>query len=146
MKFNWGHGVTIGFALFVVYILSFVYRSYNQNIDLVAEVYYAQEVAFQDRIDETANAEQFKEDLLVTRTDGYIEFTFPQAVTSSIKSGEIHFFRPSDKAMDIKLPLELNDSGMVRVPTQILSQGRYQVKFSWNANDKAFYLSKDVVI
>lgn len=146
MKFNWGHGVTIGFSLFVVYILSFVYRSYNQNIDLVAEDYYAQEVAFQGRIDETANAEQFKDDLLVSRTDGFIEFTFPAEVATSATTGQIHFFRPSDKAMDIKIPFELDDSGMVRVPTQILNQGRYQVKFSWNTDDKAYFLSKDIVI
>ena len=138
--------MTIGFSLFVVYILSFVYRSYTQNIDLVAEDYYAQEVAFQDRIDETANAEQFKKDLVVSRTDGFIEFIFPTEVTSAVTSGQIHFFRPSDKAMDIKIPFELNDSGVVRVPTQILNQGRYQVKFSWNTEDKSYFLSKDIVI
>lgn len=143
---NWGHGVTIGFALFVVYILSFVYRSYNQNIDLVSEDYYAQEVAFQGRIDESANAEHLADEVTISRPEGFIEFGFPSEVTNSITSGEIHFFRPSDKAMDIKVPLQLNDSGKVRVPVQVLKQGRYQVKFSWNTEDKAYYLAKDIVI
>ncbi len=138
--------MTIGFSLFVVYILSFVYRSYNQNIDLVAEDYYAQEVAFQDRIDETANAEHLNDEVIVSRSEGFIEFTFPAEVISSIIDGEVHFFRPSDQAMDIKIPLELDDLGSVKVPTQILSQGRYQVKFSWNTEDKAYFLSKDIVI
>ena len=56
MKFTIGHAITIVFISFTVYILSFVYRSFTNEVDLVAEDYYAQEIAYQDRIDHIANA------------------------------------------------------------------------------------------
>lgn len=146
MKFTWGHGVAIGFTLFVVYILSFVYRSFNQNIDLVAEDYYAQEVVYQDRIDETENAKMYADLISVVKSQEQVVLEFPAEFRTNGFEGEVHFFRPSDKSLDLKFPLELNDDSQVNFPSQLFKTGRYEVKIHWMMNDTKFYLSKQVYL
>lgn len=146
MKFNWGHGVTIGFTLFVIYILSFVYRSFNENIDLVAEDYYAQEVVFQDRIDETQNAKIYADLISATKIDAQVILEFPKEFQTNGFEGEVHFFRPSDKSLDLKFPLELNDDAQVMFPSQLFKTGRYEVKIHWSMGGENFYLAKQVCL
>ena len=146
MKFTWGHGITIGFTLFVVYILSFVYRSFNENIDLVAEDYYAQEVVFQDRIDETQNAKIYADLISATKLETEVVLEFPKEFQENDFEGEVHFFRPSDKSLDPKFPLRLDDSAQVTFPSQLFKEGRYEVKIHWSMEGRNFYLAKQVYL
>ena len=146
MKFTWGHGITIGFTLFVVYILSFVYRSFNENIDLVAEDYYAQEVVFQDRIDETQNAKIYADLISATKLETEVVLEFPKEFQENDFEGEVHFFRPSDKSLDLKFPLRLDDSAQVTFPSQLFKEGRYGVKIHWSMEGRNFYLAKQVYL
>ncbi len=53
MKINWGTGLVIGMALFMGFILFFVYRISTENSlnhDLVTEGYYQKEQELQDDI------------------------------------------------------------------------------------------------
>ena len=80
MKFTWGHAITLVFILFAGYILYFVYQSFQTNVDLVAEDYYAKEVAFQDRINQTANAVPFKDVIEVRVDEQGLILQFPEEI------------------------------------------------------------------
>lgn len=143
---NWGHGITIGFGLFVAYILYFVFTSFGESIDLVSEDYYAQEVAYQSRIEQKRNAAAVKDEVQVTRKGDEVVLSFPEEWRHAITHGEVHFFRPSNKALDVKVPLQLDDHSSLHVPADKLVSGRYQVKIYWEADQKAFYIEKDLHI
>jgi hypothetical protein len=144
MKFTWGHGITIVFVLFMVYILSFVYRSYVNEVDLVAEDYYAQEIAYQDRIDNIANARHLEDKIQVHRTSEGVEIRFPEEEMIDTGSGTIQFFRPSDEELDIQVPLQLSES-IQQLPIQLFHKGRYKVNISWKSNGQGMYITKDLV-
>ncbi|MEX2597453.1 MAG: FixH family protein [Salibacteraceae bacterium] len=146
MKFNWGHGITIVFILFVGYILSFVYRSFFNQVDLVAEDYYAQEVAYQDRIDQTANAKYLDDKVHVVKTSEGVSFGFPASETMDDESGMLHFFRPSDEDMDLRIPIKLDEKSTQLIPLQLFHKGRYEVNISWRKDNKAFFIKKSIVI
>ncbi len=48
---NWGVGIAIVYILFVLGMLTLVFKSRSQKIDLVTENYYQQELAYQEEID-----------------------------------------------------------------------------------------------
>ena len=48
-KFHWGYGIALFFTAFVVFILTAVFTSTKENIHLVTEDYYAEELAYQKR-------------------------------------------------------------------------------------------------
>lgn len=146
MKFNWGHGITAGYVLFVGYILYFVFTSFNQDIDLVADDYYAQEVAFQDRIDQTANAQLWDDSIVLSKTEQGLVLSFPEAAQADFQNGLIYFFRPSDADMDLKLPVQLNDQGHFIIPYQLLKDGRYEAQISWEGEEKKYFLKRTLFI
>lgn len=146
MKFTWGHGITVGYILFVGYILYFVFTSFSQNIDLVAEDYYAQEIVFQDRIEATKNAEKYLANVQVEPSDEGLQIHFDEIVTADFQAGEIYFFRPSDAELDLKIPLTLDESGALLIPKQMLSTGRYEIQLSWKSSTEEYFLKRQVVI
>ena len=50
---NWGYKIMIVYLVFVAGIAVMVYNSAMQNIDLVTPDYYAKELKYQEKIDET---------------------------------------------------------------------------------------------
>ena len=59
MKINWGTGIVIAFGLFMIFILSFVYKvQSNQKYDneLVTDEYYKKEATVQADIEKKQNA------------------------------------------------------------------------------------------
>jgi hypothetical protein len=63
MKINWGTGIVIAFGLFMIFILSFVYKvQSNQKYDneLVTDEYYKKEATVQADIEKKQNANALK--------------------------------------------------------------------------------------
>ena len=52
---NWGKGIFIFYSLFVVAILSVVYFAFTQEVNLVSEDYYQQEIAYESQIERIKN-------------------------------------------------------------------------------------------
>ena len=146
MKFNWGHGITIGYVLFVVYILYFVFSSFTHDKDLVADDYYAQEVVFQDRIEEEKNAEKFNSEVGLTQTSGGVQIQFQSIVLEDFTEGEVYFFRPSNAEFDLRIPLTLDETGSLTIPAQMLHAGRYEVQLSWKGKADNYFIKRNIVI
>ncbi len=69
MKLNWGTAVVIAMISFMVFILTFVYRSAvmdEYQHELVSEDYYGDELHYQEEIDKLNNASALEVDVTVT--------------------------------------------------------------------------------
>ncbi|MCB9190933.1 MAG: FixH family protein [Flavobacteriales bacterium] len=53
---GWGTRITLFYGSFVAFMLFMVVMAVQQDFDLVADNYYEQEIAYQDRIDQMNNA------------------------------------------------------------------------------------------
>ena len=67
---NWGWKITLVYSLFVVGILTLVFKARSEKVDLVATDYYAQELAFGKRIEAQRNAGELSERPVI-RQDSY---------------------------------------------------------------------------
>ncbi len=59
MKINWGTGIVIAFALFITFILYFVFKVQSDSQydnELVVEEYYKQELKFENQMEKEQNA------------------------------------------------------------------------------------------
>ncbi len=135
MKINWGTGVAIAMISFMVFILSFVYktftdRSYDHH--LVSEEYYKDEVNFQQEIDALANARKLKELIVLENTDNGILITFPSDVADKKVEGVIAFQRASNIKLDFNLPINLKENKLL-IRDKKLARGLYNVKIDWKA-------------
>lgn len=143
-KFHWGYGIGLFFTAFVVFILTAVFTSTKENIHLVTENYYAEELAYQERIDEIKNTSQLKGEVGIRMKEESVELSFP--ITKADIAGEIHFFRPSDAALDQKFNLALNTDGEQVISTENMASGYYKVKLTWQMEGKDFYKEMPVYL
>ena len=90
---NWGNKIVLSFILFATFIGYMVVKAFQEDFDLVAEDYYAQEINYQNKLNKLSNTADAGKEIKVKQIGGEILVTFPdQDVT-----GSIHFYHPSRK-------------------------------------------------
>lgn len=138
---NWGHkiaAVYIGFALFMVFL---VVMAFQQNVDLVADDYYAQEIAYQTRIDHVQNAKAKNYMVSAEQDEEKLTLRFPVAATNV----KVQLFRPSDEGMDLHAASETSIIELTFLRKD-LSAGKYLAKVEWQAEGESYYEEKVVVV
>ena len=146
MKVNWGTAIVIAMIAFIVFILTFVYRSAvmdEYQHELVSEDYYGDELHYQEEIDKINNASKLEVDLTMVRTADGLTFRFPEDLEPEKISGTISLQRPSNKSLDLKMPIELTDSDFL-IPDQSLASGTYIVVVDWK-HENSEYMFKDEI-
>ena len=146
MKVNWGTAMVIAMIAFILFILTFVYRSAvmdEYQHELVSEDYYGDELHYQEEIDKINNASKLDVDLTMVRTADGLTFRFPEDMEPEKISGTISLQRPSNKSLDLKMPIVLTDSGFL-IPDQKLASGKYLVVVDWK-HENSEYMFKDEI-
>jgi len=141
MKLNWGHYIAIFLGVFIIFILSFVYKAFvdDRYDHKIIDNYYEKEIKYQEEIDAVDNANKLSEKLSIKRINQGVIIAFPKNIESI--TGTIIFERPSNEKLDFKLPIKLENNTML-LSNKKLVAGIYNVKIDWTA-DGIKYLYKD---
>ncbi|WP_200976979.1 FixH family protein [Echinicola sp. 20G] len=133
---NWGTGIILVFVGFATVVFTMVGICMNQDdIHLVTEHYYEEEIKYQEQIEKASNAAQLKEKVM--------EF---EAGTKSLlihlgkgDKGTLWLFRPSDATLDQKMEMEFTDDLGKSIRLEDLKAGYWRVKLAWERNGKPYY-------
>lgn len=146
MKFNWGHGITIAIIVCVLGLMTPVYLSMQQDIELVTEEYYAKELLFEKDIQKIKNFNKLKEDISIRMGDSvYVQFP-AYFNRSTSPAGQITFYRPSDEILDVTADLNLNDSLYMAFPVSKFRKGKYEVIIDWKHEETPYLLKQAFII
>ena len=144
---HWGVGLMIGMALFIVFILFFVYRmttDHNLDHDLVTERYYQKEMELQDDIYAQQHTAAMEKQITGIKTElGYL-LQFPDNFAPQKITGSVFLYRPSNKQLDFQIPLELTNPNLL-IPDQRLLDGRWNITIDWIYEGKSFCFKKQIV-
>ena len=144
MKFNWGTGIVIAFALFMAFILSYVFKvQSNDKYDheLVVEDYYKKEATVQGDIEKQENANALSNKVTIENTAEGIKIQFPADFDYSKINGKVSFYRPSSQKLDFEIPISLSSPHLL-IPKSNLAGGLWDISIEWNY-DGVNYLNKD---
>lgn len=133
---NWGKSIFVFYSLFVIAILAVVYFSFTQDVNLVAEDYYQQEIAYEEQITRIKNTESLTNKPTVVLKGNYVELTFPSTLKPK---GTILFFRPSDATKDRRLPIALGADGTQQMDFSKQEKGFWKAQLNWKQGDKEYY-------
>ncbi len=136
---SWGIKITILYIGFVVLIVTMVAMTMSQKVDLVSKDYYAQELKFQDKIDQSNRANALIEPLNWMVSNGKIEINFPKEFKNQKITGTINLFRPSDASLDKKIAVSSMQNGKQIISTSTLKAGVYKIQIEWKVGDESFY-------
>jgi len=140
MKFNWGTGIFLSFVAFIVFILYFVvlsFRDPESNHDLVSEDYYQQELRYQEDLDAAGNLHDSGAQIQVAKTPKGLRIGFPEAFAPEKINGTISLYRPSNKQLDFKTPIQLSERQLL-IPKSRLLDGRWDIRIEWTYEGKSY--------
>jgi len=145
MKWNWGYGIALAYTLFVAGMVGMVIKSTSYDHSLVADDYYAKDIAYQQQYDKMANTLALDEGLSIRLDqDGMVALNFPEQLGEV--QGRIHFFCPSDSQRDFQLPVQTDSEFVQRVPAGQLKKGLWRIKVDWQAGGTAYYTEETLFL
>jgi len=141
----WPYAITIYFVNFAAFIATFITWAVRQNMDLVREDYYNEEILFQKQLDTMNRTHAFAKDVAIRYDDTARAITIQLPAEHHAISGSVHLYRPSDAKLDRELKL-VPSNGLQRIDTAKLQPGLWKVRVQWTANGEEFYFDQPVVI
>ena len=144
MKINWGTGIVIAFGLFMIFILSFVYkvqtdRKYDN--ELVTQDYYKAEGAVEHDIEKKNNANALATQVTIKKNEEGILVEFPADFDYSKIQGKVSLYRPSSQKLDFEISISLSSPHLL-IPKSNLAGGLWDISIDWEY-DGVKYLNKD---
>lgn len=144
MKWDWGKGIALSFILFCGFIIWIVVQAFQQNIDLVSDTYYQDELVYQDRIDQKSNLFASGVDVSITQELDQLIFIFPKQFEQPV--GEVKFYHPSRSIFDKTFELLLDNNNEQRISITDILKGKYKIQISWKAGEKDYYEEEEIFI
>ncbi|MBL7863516.1 MAG: FixH family protein [Cyclobacteriaceae bacterium] len=141
---NWGKSIALAFVLFAVFIGVLVVVCIRQDIPLVAEDYYQQELMFQEQIDRMRNTSALPEKPIIGVIGTEVEIRFVRL--SDISEARLELFRPSSKSMDRTFVLTPAEGGRIRMNVSNMASGMYRAKMRWSMDGKPYYLEQVIYL
>ena len=146
MKFSWGTGIIIGIVVFVIFTLSMTIIFLSEDVHLVTDDYYEKTLTYQDEIDKQSRTKALNEEVKINFNGKMIHIQFPSDYQNKNIMGEVHFYRPSDPALDFIIPLQIDKKGSQVIPVERIEKGFWRLKINWLMNEEAFYNERTITI
>jgi len=144
LRFTWGTGIVIAMLAFMIFILSFVYKSIAMDEyqhELVSEDYCKDELHYQEEIDKLNNSNSLSKNIELVNSKEGIIVTFPDDIDQESIVGSIYFQRLSNEKLDFTEQIKLTDHHQL-IPVEKLVSGKWIIKIDWESEQDK-YLFKE---
>ncbi|MDH5608770.1 MAG: FixH family protein [Cyclobacteriaceae bacterium] len=136
---NWGHKITLAILAFFAIILFMVVRSFQENIDLVTENYYGEEIVYQDKIDKISNVRIYDREVKAYLVPEGIQLLFPDEMIPENVKGTLHLYRPSMAERDKTYEIQTDSTFKYLVPAGDVVEGKYILKLDWTDGEHVYF-------
>ena len=141
---NWGKGLALALGIFALGMGFTVYKVITlQGHDLVTEDYYAQEIAFQDKIDQTKRGLMLEDKAQLHLSDGQLVLHLPDDLEGLPATAEIYMYCLTDASKDFSTSYtgEVKD---LPLPAEKLSTGKWTAKVHVSCNHTTYYFEPEI--
>lgn len=128
---NWGKGITIALIAFIGFIVSLGVILMKQNVDLVAEDYYQQEIDYETQIKAESNAKKLDEKPTFSQDDNYFIVNIPDGKFTKIT---LDLSRPNNSDKDMQF--EIIGTKMFMIEKNDLEKGQYGIALRYEFEGK----------
>ena len=142
---SWGYKILIVYAAFVVGILFLVFKSSSQKMDLVTTDYYAKELKYQEKIDETNRVNALSASIAYEVKNNELIILVPKDFLGKKLEGEAILYCPSDEDKDVKQNFTIQDAPLI-VSIPSINKTEYELHLSWQADGMSYYFEKKIII
>ncbi|MCM8537957.1 MAG: FixH family protein [Lentisphaeraceae bacterium] len=133
-KSYWGHGIVVVYALFMTMILTIVFISSDQKMELVSGEYYNEGIDYQQVIDSRANVAALQEKPNFTQSN--MSITAPSSLNKEFISATVTLYRPNDSTLDQTISIPAAAESFT-IPE--LKNGSWQIYLRWQDTQNKNY-------
>ena len=143
---NFGNKLLLVFAVFAGLMSYMVYRCFSVPVDLVSNEYYKDEIAYQQVIDGTKNANALHDKATVKESATDVVIQLPDEMKNHTVKGTVLFYCPSNMENDRHINLATDAGGKQAIDIKKFSKGNYTVKIDWTDASTHFYTERPLTI
>jgi hypothetical protein len=145
MKISWGYKIIFIYTVFVLGILTMVFLTAKENRDLVSENYYAEEIAYQQVIDQSSKTAALSAPVELIAAPSQLIIELPKEFYGMQTNGEWTLYYAADKARDLTGNIHTkNAKHSIALPTG--ATGQYLFKMHWKVDNKEYYYEKNIFL
>lgn len=145
MRINWGTKIAIFYLSFVAGMMYLVVRSSQQSIDLVSEDYYADELQYQQRIDQSKRTAALATQPDIAYEHDVITVKLPAEFNGKTVNGKILLYCPARASDDQQTGFSTRE-GIARLSVPEKNSGYHEVQVSWEVNGERYFAAKKLFI
>jgi hypothetical protein len=145
MKFNWGYKIVLVYCVFVAGILYLVVQSSRQQMDLVTDDYYAQEIKYQEKIDQSKRVSALSEPIRFQLTEAGIEVNFPKEFDRKNIIGNALLYYPANEKKDVSASINTTQ-GKIEISIPDKRSGMHILKINWEVEGVSYYFEETVFL
>jgi hypothetical protein len=140
---NFGKWIVVAFVLFALFIGTLVVVCVRQDISLVSQDYYKDELVYQDQVSRISNTLALADKPKITKVNSVtLRVSFAQPVAH----GELKLFCPSNPKMDKNFIIASSENNSQLFDLQFLQKGMYRAKIFWTMNKKEYFYEEVISI
>jgi hypothetical protein len=145
MKFNWGYKIVLVYCVFVAGIMYLVIQSSRQQMDLVTDDYYAQEIKYQEKIDQSKRASALSEPIRFQLTEAGIEVDFPKEFNGKKIIGSALVYYPANEKKDFSVSINTTQ-GKILISIPDKRSGMHILKINCEVEGVSYYFEETVFL
>jgi hypothetical protein len=140
---NWGNSIVLVFIAFAAIIITMVTICMKQDdLHLVTQNYYEEEIKYQQHMDKVSNSEDLGHTVLKFDVlSSSLNVNLPEGT-----KGTVHLFRPSDARLDQKIEVQNSTSSDKNLDLSSLKPGYWRVKVEWADQEKSYFQELKIFI
>jgi len=131
MKFNWGTGITLVYVSFVLFMVAMVTLCVKNDVYLVSDDYYKEEIAYQNKINSLTNSAKEPATMVFEDKKLHIHLPFPPETGATLL-----LYRPDNQKSDVSYSVAFQHG---LIPLNSLKTGNWIAKLSWNKAGKNYF-------
>lgn len=140
---DWGKGIVITLIVFISLMVGLVTICVKQDdIHLVTQNYYEEEIKYQDQIEKMINANSLDYKVLIY--DNQLKKVDLHLPVGS--KGTMHLFRPSDARLDQKIDFDVTNPNANAFDLKSLKPGYWKLKLTWSENGVDYFHEEKIKI
>jgi hypothetical protein len=144
-NFNWGTGIFIFLAIFLLACAAFIIFALNQDVNLVQGDYYDKGTNYTRQMETDSRSATYQSQFTFSDEKDSVRIGFPAELKGKIDSGSIVFFRPSDMNLDLRYPIQPAMNEFVTDKLKFVA-GRYIVQVTWFSDGIDYGVKKEIEI
>lgn len=130
---NWGKGIVIGMAVFMLFILTLGARMMTTATDDYDHAYYEKGLTFDVDYRKELQVVNDHAQPVVSLKNGIVSIQFKDAA-----AGKVNFIRQSDRNLDRACQFKTGTGNVYLLKTPLPAKGHWQIVADWQSNGKAY--------